>query len=166
MFMTDEYKYLSLTFAAVFLCNTANGAFYEAVDGDSLVEGSRRIRLDEIDAPEFVQSCYNEVGKEYPCGLASLKYLQKLLLNADIHCDCLPQTDKYGREVCECFADEISINRAMVFAGYAMTYRSDKYAEAQADAQKHKRGIWQGKFMRPALYRALEKIQTKQQNNK
>jgi endonuclease YncB( thermonuclease family) len=46
----------------------------------------------------------------------------------------------------------------MVAAGWAMTYRDEKYAKSEQNAQLGKRGIWQGKFMRPALYRALERI--------
>ena len=130
---------------------------YRVVDGDSLECGSRRIRLDGIDAPEFVQNCYNAKGAEYACGLEALKYLESLVKNSEINCDCLPAKDKYNREICECFADGVSLNRAMVFAGYAQTYRSDKYTDAEKSAKSEKRGIWQGKFMRPALFRALER---------
>ena len=136
---------------------SAAAAEYTAVDGDSLVQGERRIRLDGIDAPEFIQSCYNAQGAEYPCGLEALQYLESLMQNNDITCDCLPEPDIYGREMCECFADDVSLNRAMVFAGFAMTYRSDKYTDAEKSAKSGKRGIWQGKFMRPALFRALER---------
>lgn len=139
----------------------AHAETYEAVDGDSLAQGERRIRLDGIDAPEFIQSCYDANGKEYPCGLQALKYLEDLMQNSDIRCDCLPEPDIYGRDMCECFADDISLNRALVFAGHAMTYRSDKYADAEQSAKENKRGVWQGKFMRPALFRALERIKQK-----
>ncbi len=134
---------------------------YKAVDGDSLEQAQRRIRLDGIDAPEFVQICYDADNTEYACGLEALQYLEKLLQNASVHCECAVQKDKYGREICECFADDISINRAMVFGGYAVTYRSDKYLGAERSAKENKRGIWRGKFMRPALFRALERLQNK-----
>lgn len=136
---------------------SADAAEYTAVDGDSLMHGERRIRLDGIDAPEFIQVCYDANGKEYPCGLEALKYLESLMDNSDVTCNCLPEPDIYGREMCECFADGVSLNRAMVFAGYAQTYRSDKYIDAEKSAKSEKRGIWQGKFMRPALFRALER---------
>ena len=139
-------------------CNFAFAVEYKAADGDSLIQGDRRIRLNGIDAPEFIQVCYDINGKEYPCGLKSLQYLESLMKNSDISCDCLPEPDIYGREICECFADGVSLNRAMVFAGYAQTYRSDKYTDAEKSAKSEKRGIWQGKFMRPALFRALERV--------
>lgn len=132
---------------------------YTAVDGDSLAEGTRRIRLDGIDAPEFVQSCYTDSEAEYTCGLEALRYLEDLMKDSEIRCDCLPEKDKYDREICECFADDVCLNEAMVFGGYAVTYRSDKYADAEKSAKEHKRGIWAGKFMQPALFRALERVQ-------
>lgn len=134
---------------------------YKVVDGDSLEQEDRRIRLDGIDAPEFTQMCYTADNAEYACGLEALQYLEKLLQDSTVRCDCLINEDKYGRKICECFADDISLNKAMVFGGYAVAYRSDKYKEDEADARLHKRGIWQGKFMRPALHRALERLQNK-----
>ncbi len=156
----------------VFICTLAGILFaatdivaaptaYKAVDGDSLEQGTRRIRLDGIDAPEFVQVCYDGGNLEYQCGPDALNYLENLLQDAEVRCDCAENKDKYGREVCECFADDISLNLAMVFGGYAVTYRSDKYLEAERSAKENKRGIWRGKFMRPALFRALERLQNK-----
>jgi len=136
-------------------------AAYTAVDGDSLEFGTRRIRLDGIDAPEFVQVCYDADNREYPCGVDALHYLENLLKGAEVRCDCAESKDKYDREVCECFADDVSLNKTMVFTGYAVTYRSDKYVADEQNAKEHKRGIWRGKFMRPALFRALERMQNK-----
>ena len=147
-------------YSAVFMLfgSFAQTAEYKAVDGDSLMLEERRLRLDGIDAPEFTQSCFDAAGAEYLCGLKSLKYLESLMTDSVVKCDCLPEPDIYNREVCECFADEVSLNRAMVYAGYAMTYRSEKYADAEQNAKSAKRGMWQGKFMRPALFRALERV--------
>ena len=40
--------------------------------------------------------------------------------------------------------------------GYALSY-GDVYAEEEMHAKTNKKGIWKGKFMRPELYRALNK---------
>ena len=45
----------------------------------------------------------------------------------------------------------------MVAAGQAVSYLSDRYAAEEKTAKMQKSGIWQGKFMRPALYRAMER---------
>ena len=141
------------------ICIPASAAEYKAVDGDSLVQGERRIRLDGIDAPEFTQTCFDPKKQEYACGLTSVQYLEQLIEGKTVRCDCLPYKDKYKREICECYADGVSLNQAMVAAGNAVTYRSEKYQSDEKSAQSSKKGIWQGKFMRPALYRALSRLQ-------
>lgn len=139
-------------------CRVAVAGDFYPVDGDSLEHDGVRIRLNGIDAPEITQTCYLANGQEYACGEAALQHLQSLLKRGNIRCDCLDEKDIYKRSICECFAGDISLNKAMVMAGLAMTYRSEKYAKDEQAAKHNKRGIWRGKFMRPALYRALERV--------
>ena len=154
-------KYL---FLAGLLCVAANSALAQVkvVDGDSLEIGDRRIRLDGIDAPEFVQTCFTALGEEYACGKEALDFVEELIKDKPVDCRCLPEKDRYGRELCECFVDDVSVNTALVQAGWAMSYRDAKYDELQAKAEAAKCGIWQGKFMRPALFRALERAAEQQ----
>ena len=130
----------------------------KVVDGDSLEINGDRIRLDGIDAPEFWQICRDENGRDYECGQEALAHLQNLIGKKETECNCLPHTDKYHRRICECFVNDISLNRQMVSDGYARVYRGEKYEADEEKAQKAKRGIWRGKNMRPALYRILQKI--------
>ena len=131
------------------------------VDGDSLELETTRIRLDGIDAPEYNQPCYTASGAEYACGQAATDYLRELIAEQIVTCDCLPEPDKYGRQICECFVGEMSLNRQMVAAGLARTYRSNNYAADEDTARLAKRGIWQGKHMRPALYRIWQRLMLK-----
>ncbi|MBQ8481457.1 MAG: thermonuclease family protein [Alphaproteobacteria bacterium] len=128
-------------------------------DGDSLEIGERRIRLDGIDAPEFTQICQTSDGKNYNCGIEALHYLESLTAGKDINCRCLPEKDRYHRELCECFADNLSLNKAMTEAGWAVAYRDKTYLPAEKSAKQNKRGIWQGKNMRPAIYRILHEAE-------
>lgn len=59
----------------------------------------------------------------------------------------------------ECFAGRTNINLEMVRSGWAVAYKSRDaaYLEAQVDAKRAKLGIWQGKYMKPELYRILFK---------
>ena len=142
-----------------FLCCAASvsAAKVNVVDGDSLEIDDRRIRLDGIDAPELVQTCFDADGTEYQCGYKAMEFAADFIADKQPDCRCLSEKDRYGRELCECFVDDISLNEALVRAGWAMSYRDTKFDELQNDAEAHKRGIWQGKFMRPALFRALER---------
>ena len=132
----------------------------KVIDGDSLIWQNKEIRLSGIDAPEFKQTCQNAKGKKYRCGLKSKQALQKLVAKAGKKLDCrLITRDKYKRYVAVCFAGEININKKMVENGWAIAYKryTDEYNQAEKEAQQHKRGVWQGRFMKPELFRILHK---------
>lgn len=151
-------------FAALAACvkSDANSSIsdnLQPVDGDSLESSFRRIRLEGIDAPEYKQKCYTAAGKKYKCGIESLNYIKKIIQGQDIRCECEAEPDRYKRELCICYAGDIEINREMVAAGHAVGYRSNRYEAEENIAKAHKLGIWQGKFMRPELYRTLKREQ-------
>ena len=148
-------------FVCCFLQSALAYAQLHAIDGDSLMDGETRIRLDGIDAPEIFQTC-RQNDEEYPCGQEAYIYLKNLMQNNNVNCSCLAQKDKYGRSLCECFAGDLSLNRQMVKAGWAMPYRSEKYTSEQNEAMQNHIGLWQGKFMRPALFRALERLRQRE----
>lgn len=128
------------------------------IDGDSLEIGNRRIRLMGIDAPEYVQQCKNKHKKIYPCGINSAKYLKELINNQPIICK-IHKKDQYERDLCTCYIGNIDINREMVLSGNAITYLETPYHQEQIDAKQHKRGLWQGRFMQPRLFRRLQEQQ-------
>lgn len=139
--------------------SAANDNNLQPVDGDSLENVNRRIRLQGIDAPEYKQKCRRKDGSKYRCGLESLDYIKKLMKDKKISCQCEEKPDRYGRELCVCFADNIELNREMVAAGQAVSYRSNRYNDEEKAAKAQKLGVWQGKFMRPELYRTLKREQ-------
>lgn len=128
------------------------------VDGDSLEKDGARIRLDGIDAPEFFQTCQDENGEDYACGQEATQHLKDLIGEYNTRCECLPKPDRYKRQICECFAGGVSLNRTMIKDGYARVYRGKKFIAEEEEASLHHRGIWQGKHMRPALYRILQTV--------
>lgn len=140
---------------------TARSAEVVVVDGDSLKSGEQNIRLDGIDAPEYKQICFDKEGREYFCGKEALQYLENMVKGKDVYCKCLAQKDKYKRDICECFADGVSVNEEMVASGWAITYRDKTYISQENTAKLNKLGIWQGKYMRPAIYRVLHKTDFK-----
>lgn len=75
--------------------------------------------------------------------------------------------DRYGRALGSCFAGTLDLNLAMVREGLAIAYRRYlDYADgtprrqraellaAEAEARAARRGIWQGRFDLPELWRA------------
>ncbi|MEI3582494.1 MAG: thermonuclease family protein [Alphaproteobacteria bacterium] len=148
-------------------CLYAAGAFAAenvyVVDGDSLEMGEVRIRLEGIDAPEYYQDCRYPNNKKYACGLEARQYLQSLVDQGKVTC-IERDLDRYNRSLCTCYVtnkigEKTNLNEAMVRAGWAVVYKNkhSDYSAAEAEAEREKRGIWQGKFMKPQLYRILNK---------
>lgn len=129
----------------------------KVVDGDSLYLGKKEIRLSGIDAPEYHQTCFDARGHEYACGKKSFEVL-KSLAGSDIRCKTVAK-DKYKRYVSVCESGGVDINKKMVENGWAVAYKryTHDYDEAEMLAKRQKRGIWQGRFMKPELYRILNK---------
>ena len=133
------------------------------VDGDSLEMKNVRIRLEGIDSPEYYQDCRLENKKKYACGLDAKEYLQNLVDKGRVKC-VEHDLDRYKRSLCTCYVTmpsgkKLNRNEEMVKAGWAVVYKSkySDYSAAEAEARSEKRGIWQGKFMKPQLYRMLNK---------
>ena len=142
----------------VLLSFPAMAADVKVSDGDSLVMQGKRIRLQGIDAPEYNQTCGDKDGFDYPCGKKALKFMRRLVKGKKVSCNKIA-TDIYKRDLSECFANGENINLKMLANGWAVVYRTDnpEYIKAQNQAKKAKKGLWQGKFMTPELYRILMK---------
>ncbi len=129
----------------------------KVIDGDSLRLDGAEIRLEGIDAPEYHQYCHTAEGRKYHCGDAAYQAL-KALAGEDTSCRTL-EIDRYRRGVAVCYSGGVEINRQMVRSGWAVAYTryTEDYVEDEREARAAKRGIWQGKFMKPELYRALQR---------
>lgn len=138
----------------------------KVVDGDSLLVNGKKVRLIGIDAPEYKQICNTQTGDEYLCGQKAMDFVQNLITKGQKRGEkvkCVKKnTDRYKRDLSTCYIGNVDINKEIVSAGWAVAYRNDSYIEQQKDAKLHKRGIWQGRFMLPELYRILQKNQKTQ----
>ncbi len=126
----------------------------QAIDGDSFKIGELEVRLHGIDAPEFRQTCRDQKGEQWACGVKAGEELQKLLEGRPLTCE-VETTDSYGRSIATCFADGKSINRQMVANGWAVAYRrySKRYAKDEQQAKAAALGIWRGQFVKPHRWR-------------
>lgn len=138
------------------LCGTAE-AEVKVIDGDSLIVDGKEIRLSGIDAPEYHQTCFDKDKKLYPCGKKAMRALQKLA-GDDTKCRFVVK-DKYKRYVSVCYSRGVNINQKMVEQGWAVAYSryTHDYDAAEKHAKQAKKGVWQGRFLKPELFRILHK---------
>jgi endonuclease YncB( thermonuclease family) len=127
-----------------------------AVDGDSFTIGTRKLRLDGIDAPEFNQSCKDADGQDWPCGRTARASLEKLLTSPGLACEAEAH-DRYARALATCrSAATPDLAAAQVRDGMAVSDEFNgmrSYGNEEDSARSAKRGIWQGEFIRPADFR-------------
>lgn len=119
------------------------------LDGDTILLSGLKIRLEGIDAPEFSQTCMATSGA-YPCGREARTRLAALAKSGPVECSGW-QDDKYGRFLGTCSAGEVELNRQMVLSGWAVSYGA--YVAEEVVAKKAGKGVWQGAFERPSVWR-------------
>jgi endonuclease YncB( thermonuclease family) len=132
----------------------AAGPAYSAVDGDSLRTSREDIRLVGIDAPELYQTCRDERGRQWPCGREAHARLKALISRGEVR--CVPSgRDRFNRALALCSAGPVTdLGEVMVRDGYAIDFmNSGRYAGAEAEARRARRGIWAGDFEQPQEWR-------------
>jgi endonuclease YncB( thermonuclease family) len=116
------------------------GQVVKIADGDTLtvLDQSRiqhKIRLAGIDAPEKAQA----FGTQARNALAAKVFRQTVRVE-------ITDTDRYGREVGRVFRANRFINAEMVREGFAWRYtqwdQRGEFRAAEADARRHRRGLW------------------------
>lgn len=129
-------------------------------DGDSFAVGSRKLRLDGIDAPEYHQTCSDAAGRVWECGKASRASLEQFFLEPGLTCTA-GATDKYARSIAKCSnVGRADISAAQVNAGMAISdeyFAVRSYGEEEDAARAARRGLWTGEFIRPDEWRAANK---------
>jgi endonuclease YncB( thermonuclease family) len=125
-------------------------------DGDTLTArcppGEVKVRMFGIDSPEMGQK---------PWGDASKQALQQLLAGREPVRLRVQDHDRYGRTVAQVFAGDRDVGLEMVRQGQAIMYEqyndSPVYRQAQGEAKKARRGIWEqpGSQQDPAAWRRL-----------
>ena len=128
---------------------TISGVPY-IVDGDTLVVGGKKIRLQSIDAPESDQVCLDVKAAHWTCGIEARDRLAAHIQSRVI--DCAPTgRDVYGRTLAVCRLNGDDLNAWMVREGLALAFvrYSNAYVRDEEAARTAKRGIWGGAFVTP-----------------
>jgi endonuclease YncB( thermonuclease family) len=150
-------------------------AFANAIDGETLFIRGIEVALFGIDAVERDQICQDKDGKDYPCGQRATQALQTLVQSEPVV--CLPIVSVNERRVlaiCEVVSDAEtapmegaaflegyrpdSLSRLMIVEGHAVGVGigQEVFNEEEIQAQTLRRGIWQGSFQPPRLWRSSQ----------
>ena len=127
------------------------------IDGDTIILNSEKIRFYGIDTPEIKQTCTDNYGHTYSCGIKAKLKLEKIIGSRKV--SCIKKTkDRYKRSISICYVDENDINSLMVKRGWALAYRkySKKYVKEEAIAKLNNAGMWSGKFIAPWKWRRMK----------
>ncbi len=127
----------------------------DAIDGDTLLVGGLRVRLEGIDTPEAMQTCTTTTGAVWNCGAEAHKLLARLIAHQTVTCE-ERGLDKYKRLLGVCYAGAVELNAELVRQGLAFAFvrYSRSYVGQEAQARAAKIGIWSGTAQAPWDYRA------------
>lgn len=136
---------VALMFAVPPVTNAEVSGVLKMIDGETVEIGGARFRLYGIDAPDPGQSCEIR-GREYNCGHVSKTALMDLVAGVKIRCilRALPG-------LATCYANGYDLAEGMVHTGWAMAMKRDggKYLRIEREAERARRGLWQGNFVAP-----------------
>ena len=125
-------------------------------DGDTLSITGLDHRLHGVDAPEYRQTCQRADGAEWECGKEARATLVASTAGKTLKCEELAR-DKYQRVVARCTDGQgRDIAQILVQQGMAISmddFIEGPYADDAQAAKEAKRGIWQGRFVEPAIWR-------------
>ncbi len=101
-------------------------------------------------------ACRNDESLQYRCGAKAANELDAFIARRPV--DCSPVSlDQYRRTVAVCSIDGVDLGEWLVRNGLALdwpTYSKGKYDKVQRDAEHAGRGMWQGSYVEPWLFRA------------
>ena len=124
-------------------------------DGDTLRLGSTIYRLDGIDAPEIDQTCLDQNGDVWPCGVAARDRLNAYVGTRAVRCEDKGPDPVYKHRqigICSIENDTTTLNEWLVREGWAIRVEPDakgRFAAEEADARENRRGLWKGCFAEP-----------------
>ena len=82
------------------------------IDGDTIILNSEKIRFYGIDTPEIKQTCTDNYGHTYSCGIRAKLELEKIIGSRKV--SCIKKTkDRYKRSISICYIDENDIKSLM-----------------------------------------------------
>ena len=114
-----------------------------ALDGARIAYRQGTIILPGVEALPLDQRC-GTGGDAFPCGVMARTELRRFLRGRSIECDVPPDFGvRRGEATSTCSVAGDDIGRWVIENGWGKATAGGPYGEAQADARKARRGVWQ-----------------------
>ena len=129
-------------------------------DGDTLVLDGKTFRLDGIEAPQTDQTCLDETGAVWRCGIDARDALKAHLGSRNVRCDDAGPDAVYQKRrlvVCRVEGETVSLNQWLVREGWALVDTNWRFKADENDARYARKGLWKGCFVSPQLLRRYTK---------
>jgi endonuclease YncB( thermonuclease family) len=145
---------------------TGAGQNLQAIDGDTLQNGSDILQLYGFDAPELGQVCLR-AGKPWQCGLEAAFTLQKLLTlsGSPVVCeawhDGAQTAGAHGELIRVCWVGrDQDLAMSMLRNGYGMAVPGSfpYYGQLERQAREAGLGIWSSEFTAPWEWRQDQRL--------
>ena len=147
--------WLAPMFCASSACADGISGQASVVDGDTLGIQGIRIHLFGVDAPETSQLCRRPDDVHYQCGVQAAHQLEAFIANRPVVCSPVDQGGG-GATIATCSVNGADLGDWLVRNGLAFDQPEVsewRYHDAQLEAERAARGIWNGIAVRPWRYR-------------
>ena len=136
--------------------NSYEGKISKVIDGDSYyLANGKEIRLYGCDAPE------NTLGHNQPYGREATFFAVNYLEGKIVKLKKMDR-DKYGRDVCKVFINDVDFTGLIVDNGLAWVYKkysTENMYERELIAKKKRLGLWQQNSpLAPYKFRKINKL--------
>ena len=158
---STEAGYMRILVAALLLAMVGPGlaADIAVTDGDTFRLDRTIYRLDGIDAPEIDQTCLDQGGEVWPCGVAARDRLSAYIGSRAVRCDDKgpdPASKHRRIGICSIEGETATLNAWLVREGWAIRLEpsaTGRFAAEEADARENRRELWKGCFAEPREFR-------------
>jgi endonuclease YncB( thermonuclease family) len=144
---------------AIIVATPGWAADAQVADGDTLILDGVTYRLDGIEAPQTDQTCLDDKGAVWRCGIEARDRLRDYVGQRDVRCTDRGKDGVYGkRRIGECWVanEAISMNQWLVQEGWALNVGRSAKSRFKSDrdnAASNRKGLWKGCFVSPEALR-------------
>src|SRR5258705_6325214 len=128
---------------------------FVVIEGDTFHLDHTTYGLDGIDAPEIDQTCLDQSGDVWPCGVTARDRLSGYIGNRAVRCEDKGPEPVYKHRrigICSIESEATTLNEWLVREGWAIKfepYAKGRFTAEEADARENRRGLWKGCFAEP-----------------